>query len=652
MRKLAFSICFLFAFSLSFFAQPPAGYYNNAQGKTGAVLKTALYNIIKGHTDNGYSSLYNIYKTSDNLPTNKVWDMYSIKADGTADYFYSHTSSDQCGTYNSEADCYNREHVFCDSWLGSATPQRSDAHHIVPTDGYVNNRRGSYPHGKVLSATWTSTNGSKLGNSDPTTGFTGTVFEPIDEFKGDFARMYFYVATRYEDKIAGWVTNGSANLILSGNSYPAYKTWFINLMLLWHTQDPVSEKEINRNNAIYSYQNNRNPFIDNPDYALLIWNPGALSVAFTSTPLTSAVVGTTYNYNISASGPGTLTITCTEKPDWLNFNQTGSGTAQLTGVPSAVNAGSHSVQLVASNGTHQATQNFNILVTVTNSAPVIVSVSHDPVTPYNFQNFVVTTEVTNDDGTPAVSLLWGETASQLTNILTANGVGNYYTSSFSIPAEINEVFYQIKAADDGGLVSFSDVFSVTILPNVAPSIYSITMWPEVPNETETVLIRVLASDDDGDEIFAFVNWGLSSEELINNVELDNMNGFFEGIISENPAHSTVYFKIQLIDIKGAVANSSLYSYTVTSSSNVNVVDNIATRVYPNPASSYLFVQRPTDIISRYSIIDIYGRTLLNGELCTDEEPINLNGIEDGTYFLLVTEANGKRMFSVRFVVKK
>ncbi len=440
--------------------------------------------------------------------------------------------------------------------------------------------------------------------------------------------------------------------MLAGNQLPAFTSWALNLLLEWHQADPVSQKEIDRNNAVYSKQLNRNPFIDNPDYALLIWNPGALTVAFTSTPLTSAVAGTTYNYNITASGPGTVTITCTEKPSWLNFVQKGSGAAQLTGTPSVGDAGSHPVRLVASNGTTQVTQSFNILVTVTNSAPVIVSVSHDPVSPYNFQNFVVTTEVTNDDGTPAVSLLWGVTASQLTNVLTANAVGSYYTTSFSIPAEINEVFYRIKADDDGGLVTFSNVFSVTVLPNVAPSLYSITIWPEVPNETESVQLRVLASDDDGDEVFAFVKWGMNPGEQVNTIELSNMGGFFEGIIPENVANSTVYFKVQLFDIKDAVANSSLYSYTVTSSSNVNAAHNIATKVYPNPASSYLFVHLPTDGISRYSIIDIYGRTLLNGVLCAEDEPINLNGIEDGIYFLLVTEANGKRMFSVRFVVKK
>ncbi|MFV0472603.1 MAG: endonuclease [Paludibacteraceae bacterium] len=287
MKKINFFTFLLL--SLFVWGQEPSGYYDNAENKNSAALKTALSSIISAnYKDNGYDGLYNIYKTSDNLPNGKVWDMYSLKADGTANYYFSHTS-DKCGSYSGEGNCYNREHTFCDSWLGAASPQRSDAHHLIPTDGYVNNRRGSYPHGKVGSATWTSSNGSKLGSSDASTGYSGTVFEPIDEFKGDFARMYFYVATRYESKIAGWANNGSANAVLNGTSYPAYKPWFYNLMLAWHRQDPVSQKEIDRNNAIYTYQKNRNPFIDHPELAEYIWG-NKTGTAWTLNPSTDPVL--------------------------------------------------------------------------------------------------------------------------------------------------------------------------------------------------------------------------------------------------------------------------------------------------------------------------------------------------------------------------
>ncbi len=94
-------------------------------------------------------------------------------------------------TYSGEGSCYNREHAFPRSWFGGAvSPMNTDVHHVFATDGYVNGRRSSYPYGDVASATYTSSNGSKLGAGSSASGYTGTVFEPIDEFKGDFARAY------------------------------------------------------------------------------------------------------------------------------------------------------------------------------------------------------------------------------------------------------------------------------------------------------------------------------------------------------------------------------------------------------------------------------------------------------------------------------
>lgn len=289
-------------------AQAPAGYYNNADGKTGAALKTALFNIIKTHTSVSYDGLYSVYPTSDNLPGNKVWDMYSIKADGTADYFYTQ-GQQKCGNYQKEGDCYNREHSMPQSWFNSASPMVSDAFHVYPTDGKVNGMRSNYPFGEVITASYTSSNGSKLGNSDPATGYTGTVFEPIDEFKGDFARTYFYMATCYEDKIASWVGNGTAGTILDGTAYPAFKTWYVQLLLKWSRQDPVSQKEIDRNNAVYAVQHNRNPYIDHPEYAEYVWGgetPSGVQIA--NVALNPAQPNETNTVTISATVSATKPI--------------------------------------------------------------------------------------------------------------------------------------------------------------------------------------------------------------------------------------------------------------------------------------------------------------------------------------------------------
>ncbi|RTY94828.1 T9SS type A sorting domain-containing protein [Flavobacterium sp. GSP27] len=289
MKKIYSTLLLLFVTAT--IAQIPSGYYNTATG-TGYTLKTQLYNVIKGHTDNGYGGLYTIYQTSDrdyyfeNDAT--ILDMYSENPAGTDPYNYSAGTTQRCGTYSVEGDCYNREHIIPQSTFGSAAPMVSDAHFITPTDGKVNGQRSNYPHGPVTSASWTSLNGSKLGTST-TSGYSGPIFEPINEFKGDIARMYFYFATRYENTVAGY-----SYAMFNGSSNQVFTTAFLNVLITWHNQDPVSTREIDRNNAIYNSQNNRNPYIDHPEYVQAIWNPSADAQAPT-TPTNLVASGTTSN---------------------------------------------------------------------------------------------------------------------------------------------------------------------------------------------------------------------------------------------------------------------------------------------------------------------------------------------------------------------
>ncbi len=363
----------LYIFSISLFAQIPAGYYSAAEGKTEAALKTQLSSIVSaGAVDKGYDYLYTIYQTSDNLPNGKVWDMYSIKSNGTADYYFIH-NSDKCGSYSGEGSCYNREHTFCDSWLGNSSPQRSDAHHLIPTDGYVNNRRGSLPHGKVNSATWTSSNGSKVGSSYSSTGYSGTVFEPTDEFKGDFARMYFYVATRYESKIAGWKNNGTAGEILAGNSYPAYKSWFYNLMLEWNSSDPVSDKEINRNNAIAVYQKNRNPYIDHPELADFIWG-NKIGQLWSETQSTYPTIVSPKNASIIDFGSVAYMQSANQNVQISAANLTGDLTLTLTGNNAANFAlSTYTITKVQAEAGYSLNVSFNAQTLGAQAANIIIS---------------------------------------------------------------------------------------------------------------------------------------------------------------------------------------------------------------------------------------------------------------------------------------
>lgn len=242
----------------------PQGYYDSAQGKVGNALKNALHNIIKNDDHPSYSGLWSAYQQTDKKPNGKVWDIYSDIPNGTPPYQFSF-GSDQCGNYSGEGDCYNREHLWPQSWTNNDGTHKTDLGHVFPTDGYVNNRRDNLAFGEVNNPSWTSRNGSKLGKCS-TSGFNNTVFEPIDEYKGDVARALMYVSVRYYTEDSGW-----ANSDMTTKS--VIKDWAMTMLLRWHNDDPVDDKEIDRNNAVYRIQGNRNPFVDYPDFAPMIWDP-------------------------------------------------------------------------------------------------------------------------------------------------------------------------------------------------------------------------------------------------------------------------------------------------------------------------------------------------------------------------------------------
>ncbi len=278
MKKLFILLFWSLVFSL--FAQIPTGYYDIAEGKTGADLKTALFNIVSSHTQLSYTYLWTAFQYTDARADGKVWDIYS----NTTNYVFGYSTSggNQCGNYSKEGDCYNREHSFPKSWFNvksgdeNTVPMGTDLFHLYPSDGFVNGKRSNYAFGEVSAPTYTSNNSyCKLGPcSFP--GYTGTVFEPGDDMKGDFARTYFYMVTTYQDRIVTWTGSDAAQILDVTNSatltYPSFKQWTVNLLLKWNNQDVVDTKEINRNNVIYTnYQHNRNPFIDHPELAEYIW---------------------------------------------------------------------------------------------------------------------------------------------------------------------------------------------------------------------------------------------------------------------------------------------------------------------------------------------------------------------------------------------
>ncbi|MBP3789389.1 MAG: endonuclease [Prevotella sp.] len=258
-KKFLFLLTAFIAVSLSALAQGPNNsgtYYKNANGKKGAELKTALYNIISPHTNIGYDGLYEAYKQTDKRADGYLRDWYSNAT--------NYTWNDKGGN-SSEGAGWNREHTVPQSWFGSGLP-KSDVVQVVPTDCWVNGMRSNYPLAEVGTVEKQSKNGySKLG-SCKTAGYSGKVFEPNDEIKGDLARIYFYMVTCYENLATGW-----GHSVFSTSKYPGFMDWYLTMLMRWSKQDPVDEVERARNNAVWSVQANRNPFVDYPGLEDYVW---------------------------------------------------------------------------------------------------------------------------------------------------------------------------------------------------------------------------------------------------------------------------------------------------------------------------------------------------------------------------------------------
>lgn len=269
----------------------PGTYYNTIDTtKSCSSLKTALAHLL---TQNSvvisYGSVDNYYNQTDLKPAESgggevIVDRYSSENPSGLDYCTFRYSTSFCAgtTATTQCVCYNKEHVFPKSWFGGTDvyPMYSDIHFIWPSDNVVNLQKLNYPLGYVQTANFTSNNGTKVGSSNTSLngGFSATkVFEPIDSFKGDFARAYLYVITRYEDSLSSWTTRSNASNAIDGNKYPGLKSWILQLCVKWHKLDPPSQFERNRNDAVQAIQGNRNPYIDYPHWVEKIFGPNGVS---------------------------------------------------------------------------------------------------------------------------------------------------------------------------------------------------------------------------------------------------------------------------------------------------------------------------------------------------------------------------------------
>jgi endonuclease I len=251
-----FSIFLLF--SLFAWSEIPVNYYSTLEGKKTAELKTAAFNTIKTHISLKYSNMWNYFPQTDYLPSapTEIWDMYS----NNIVFFSAHSSIDI-------------EHCVPNSWWGGPTVDNEYAYgdlmNLYPSNNSINRSKGNNPLSEVGATTPAGNNGVSKSGTSITVGYTGNGFEPADEYKGDFARTYFYMATCYQNYT--WLSDATGEYEIMNGGYPSFQPWAIPLLLKWSRQDPVSDKEIQRNEVVYKLQNNRNPFIDYPQLAEYIW---------------------------------------------------------------------------------------------------------------------------------------------------------------------------------------------------------------------------------------------------------------------------------------------------------------------------------------------------------------------------------------------
>ena len=262
-------------------------YYYNVNG-TGTALLESIAPVIYSRSDTSiyknvtYDGLKAAYATTDVRSDGKLYDIYSNNTNYVPGSAYA-------GSYSDVGDGYNREHAIPKSWWGGVTSQQgSDLYIVLPSDAKANGMRSNYPYGETNSTDTyklsDDPDGNKLGTSNNTNYVSGKVLEPFADRKGDLARLYFYAVAAYwvgatpvttsdnqnYGSVKNW-TSGDGAKVFSASENNGFVQKYLNMLLKWHNEDPVSQWEINRNNNVQTLQKNRNPFVDHPSWVDLIW---------------------------------------------------------------------------------------------------------------------------------------------------------------------------------------------------------------------------------------------------------------------------------------------------------------------------------------------------------------------------------------------
>lgn len=600
-------------------AQAPAGYYNGTAGLTGYALKSKLHDIIAEKTISwhygdlpGYYNQTDLDVYYDHNPSNNttfLLDIYSEVPSGPDAYEY--TSAQLISSSGGEGMGYNREHMMPQSTFYSNYPMHSDLFYVIPTDAKINQLRSNYPYGisSTLPANiaYTFTNTSKIGTSMiPNLPYTGNVYEPIDEFKGDIARSLLYFAVRYEGKLGTFKYNTNANPALDvnpldGTEERAFEPAYLAMLLQWHQQDPVSPREIDRNNAVYAIQKNRNPFIDNPAWINAIWS---------QTPDT-----------IAPGAPSNLTSTQTSA-FFSNLSWTPSPDADVIGYKVYQNG----ILVAATKGTSVTIDHLNPSTTYNYTVKAydngyllspdsnVLSVTTLASDSYAKDLFISKYLEGSTNGNKAIEITnkTGHTVNlsdyKLSIQLQGSNNSHYFPAPFEMEGVIqnNESFVVLNPLASFSCYTNNQAKFVTAAPQMTFNGYN---YLELRYKSVT--------------IDALGVTGQNNSTALKDVSLYRKASVNQPASTFNLNEWETYPMDYCQNLGGTLSTSEL----VTSTEKV-------LKIYPNPVYDNLFVSGDPEKIKTAQVIDLSGKVIY-----TEKNPfrnkknISMQGIPAGTYFL-------------------
>ena len=625
--KMKKFLLFLFIVPISYCAQIPVGYYNGTEGLTGYALKSKVHEIISQKIFSySYSQIGPLYAYTDldkyYENDNTVLDIYSEKPTEEDSYNYNLTQNISSAT--TEGEGWNKEHGMPQSTYYGIYPMYSDMHYLIPADARINQLRSNYPYARNNGESNVFSNGSKRGKST-TPGYSNLVYEPIDEFKGDVARYLLYFAVRYEGNL-NLYNHQLSTMPLDGSEEKAFEGWYITMLKDWNELDPVSQKERDRNNAVFAIQKIRNPFIDHPEWVNMIWSETPDAVA----PQAPS------NLSISQLGKNFVTLSWTPSSDTdvLGYKVYVNGTYVKYSKTNSVTIDRLSPS-TAYNVTVKAYDKGYLL------SPDSNQVSATTLSSDNFAKDLMITKYI--EGTTSSTSDVYNTAIEITN-LTGHDVnlGNYYlniefkgTTSYYLSDP-----YQLegKIAHGESIVIINpksnfagvDVNQYKFVTNSAPLTFTGSQYVELSYGTKTIKT---ASTNNYEMLFETVD-AVGSRGISNT----NANKSLYRNTNVNKPNST--FTASEWTEYGMNYATGLGSFLAA---NEPEKVDLAFEIYPNPVTEKLYVTgKNLSKVSKAAIYDVSGKLIqeINNPF-NNFNSIDVSNYKTGIYILKIDENSYK-----------